>query len=62
MLYDIAGENCQNANAMVRFARFVKYSDGLILLIDPQQLDFVVNTQVDNDIVSPATALITLHF
>lgn len=61
VLYDIAGENCQNANAMVRFARFVKYSDGLILLIDPQQLDFVVNTQVDNDIVSPATALITLH-
>lgn len=61
VLYDIAGENCRDASSMVRFAKFVKHSDGLILLIDPQQLNFIVNEQSGEDIVPPATALITLH-
>ncbi len=61
VLYDIAGENCRDASSMSRFAKFVKHSDGLILLIDPQQLDFVVSKQGREDIVPPATALITLH-
>ena len=60
VLYDIAGENCRNANDMVRFSRFVEHSDGLILLVDPKQLGFL--DEIDEDEVdAPSLALNTLH-
>lgn len=61
VLYDIAGENCRKAGDMVRFARFIEHSDGLILLIDPKQLNFVVNDNADEDVDAPSLALNTLH-
>ncbi|MBQ3075482.1 MAG: hypothetical protein IJC26_05385, partial [Clostridia bacterium] len=61
VLYDIAGENCQKAEDMVRFARFVEHSDGLILLIDPKQLGFLSDEIPEEDKKAPALALNTLH-
>lgn len=43
VLYDIAGENCINADKMNSYGEFVKNADGLILLIDPRQLGFDPN-------------------
>lgn len=59
VLYDIAGENCRKAEDMVRFSRFIEHSDGLILLIDPKQLNFISNA--DKDVDAPSLALNTLH-
>lgn len=61
VLYDIAGENCKDSGSMIRFAKFVKHSDGLILLIDPKQLNFIPNVSAKEDNVAPSTALNTLH-
>ncbi len=60
VLYDIAGENCRNANDMVRFSSFVKHSDGLILLIDPKQLGFLPGANA-GAIDPPGLVLNTLH-
>lgn len=60
VLYDIAGENCQDANAMIQFSRFVKHADGLILLIDPKQLNFIANADIEK-IAEPRIVLQTLH-
>lgn len=61
VLYDIAGENCRNANDMVRFSRFVEHSDGLVLLIDPKQLGFLSDEMDDYEVDAPSLALNTLH-
>lgn len=37
VFYDIAGENCTNEAGMNRFGRFIEHSDGILLLIPPQQ-------------------------
>lgn len=60
VLYDIAGENCRSAADMVRFARFIEHSDGLILLIDPKQLNFTSDCDEEN-VDAPSLALNTLH-
>lgn len=60
VLYDIAGENCRNANDMVRFSSFVQHSHGLILLVDPKQLGFLPGAD-EEDVDAPSTALNTLH-
>lgn len=61
VLYDIAGENCRNANDMVSFSQFVKYSDGMILLVDPKQLGFLSVELDEDEIDAPSRALNTLH-
>lgn len=38
VIYDIAGEDCQNADNLVKYGRFVTQSDGIMLLVDPSQL------------------------
>lgn len=37
VIYDIAGENCVNAAKIQNFAKFVSNSDGLLVLLDPEQ-------------------------
>lgn len=37
VIYDIAGENCINTQKIKNFAGFVSNSDGLIVLVDPEQ-------------------------
>lgn len=60
VIYDIAGENCKDSNAMAKFGKFIKESDGLIVLIDPKQLDFVPSSNNKDD-ETVNTALKTLH-
>jgi len=60
VLYDIAGENCRSADAMKRFGIYVEKSDGIILLIDPKQVDFETgNENADTD--APSIAINTLY-
>ncbi|MGN0180180.1 MAG: hypothetical protein ACI4DY_12230 [Monoglobaceae bacterium] len=59
VLYDIAGENCQNSSDMVNFAQFVLRSDGIILLIDPKQLGLI--SDITENAEAPILALNTLH-
>lgn len=40
VIYDIAGENCQNAQQLQAYGDFVTKSDGILLLLDPSQLGF----------------------
>ena len=35
VIYDIAGENCEQRNNLLRYGKFVLNSNGIILLIDP---------------------------
>lgn len=37
VIYDIAGENCINSHKIKNFANFVSNSNGLIVLVDPEQ-------------------------
>lgn len=39
VFYDIAGENCVNVEKLRGFGNFVEHSDGIILLIDPNQFN-----------------------
>lgn len=49
VLYDIAGENCSDANGMDKYGEFVKNADALILLVDPRQLGFDPNKGDEED-------------
>ena len=37
VIYDIAGENCTSSEAVVNFGDFIRHSDGIIILEDPNQ-------------------------
>lgn len=37
VIYDIAGEICVNTAKIHRYAKFVQHSDGMFILLDPQQ-------------------------
>ena len=59
VLYDIAGENCEDANKMLKFSKFVQNSDGLILLLDPSQLG--IGEDANDDVKAASEAINTLH-
>ncbi len=62
VIYDIAGENCADPAAMLHYGKFVVNSDGIILLIAPDQIN--LNTDGDamkQDAAPPATVLNTMH-
>ena len=64
VLYDIAGEDCQSANAMAKYGKFVQNSNAILLLIDPQkQLDLRGgNVAVDGRMrMAPQVVLDTIH-
>ncbi len=46
IIYDIAGESCKNAADMQKYGEFVTKSNGIILLVDPSQLDLVVGDKL----------------
>lgn len=59
VIYDIAGEDCQDAQRMAKYGDFINYSDGIILLVDPGQLkwsglDMKIRTE-------PETVLQTIY-
>ena len=49
VLYDIAGENCADPQGMMKFGRFVTKSDGIIVLLDPMQLDLARTAVAENE-------------
>lgn len=63
VIYDIAGENCQTAAAMQKYGEFVTKSHGIILLVDPSQLELVVEDGLEERVRSaePALVLNTIH-
>ena len=49
VFYDIAGENCVRTGDIEEYGKFVKNSDGMIMLISPKQIpDFEVNSEEDD--------------
>lgn len=62
VLYDIAGENCATVQGMEKFGPFVTKSDGIILLLDPNQLG-LAETSVGNSngAAELTTVLNTIH-
>lgn len=62
VLYDIAGEDCQKAGAMEKYGKFVEHSDGIILLVDPSQLDIRSDyfTELIH-VLEPQLVLQTIH-
>ena len=63
VLYDIAGEDCQSANAMQKYGKFVQHSDGIILLVDPSQINVRSEyTFTERSItIAPQLVLQTIH-
>ena len=64
VIYDIAGETCQDAEAMINYGEFVTKSDGIILLVDPSQLNINVNYDLDEESKKssePQIVLNTIH-
>lgn len=68
VIYDIAGENCTNANEMQRYGDFVMHSHGIILLISPKQIGITEkygdkNGDENNtrDAAPPITVLNTIY-
>ena len=59
VVYDIAGENCEDATKMQNFSKFVRHADGLILLIHPKQLGLTKENASEEKL--PSTVLQTLH-
>ena len=60
VIYDIAGEDCQDAKSMEAYAKLINYSDGIILLIDPMQLGWI-GTKVPGAIKEPQAVLNTIY-
>ena len=54
VLYDIAGENCVNAEKINVIGPFVKNADGIIMLLDPEQIDTFDLSERTNDSVTSA--------
>lgn len=70
VIYDIAGENCVNDNQMQNYGDFVIHSDGIVLLISPNQIGFTEDNDQDRqengskdkeDAAPPATVLNTIY-
>ncbi len=64
VLYDIAGEDCQSPNAMLKYGKFVQNSNAILLLIDPQkQLDLKTKNSVTDSRMrmAPQVVLDTIH-
>lgn len=70
VIYDIAGENCKNAEEMERYGDFVMHSHGIILLISPKQIGIIEkyggqngdeDKTKDKDTPPPKTVLNTIY-
>lgn len=55
VFYDIAGENCVHPQQMEKYGPFIKNSDGLLLMIDPEQFlgSFTENGDLEREAHSP---------
>jgi len=56
VFYDIAGENCVKPEQMKKFGRFIRNSDGIIMIIDPEQFMqrfFRENKEEEKEVARP---------
>lgn len=58
VIYDIAGESCKSATDMQTYGKFVTKSDGIILLVDPSQLELVVDDRLGEKVRSAEPELV----
>lgn len=62
VLYDVAGEVFTHSELVDKFAPFVSHADGVIVLIDPMQLNAVSGvTNQGKSLSQPATVLDAIH-
>ena len=62
VLYDVAGENCVQADYLKRFAPFIEHADGILLLIDPLQFGVIKGAvNVDSEASEPTKVLEAIH-
>lgn len=59
VIYDIAGEDCQNAADMAKYGDYINQADGLMLLVDPTQLKWVTGSLEAS--AEPSLVLNTIH-
>ncbi len=59
VIYDIAGEDCQKAADMAKFAGYINHADGIMLLVDPTQLDWAEGEMEAK--ADPVLVLNTIH-
>lgn len=53
VFYDIAGENCVIAEKMRKYGPFIRNADGIIMIVDPEQLEADGNSDGADDVYSP---------
>ncbi len=62
VIYDIAGESCVAADGLDKFGPFVRNSDGIILLLDPKQINEIdfndEQLEDSNDVKPKATSVL----
>lgn len=67
VFYDIAGENCVDADQMERYGRFIRNADGIIMIMDPRQFTDLVylgnddEDNMDDDIYSPDKVVAAMY-
>lgn len=63
VIYDVAGENCLDAQLLRRFARFIENADGIFLLIDPKQFQAIESVSEDSagEAVGPTAVLDAIY-
>lgn len=64
IFYDIAGENCVNPDQMDKYGKFVQNADGIIMIIDPNQLSDVFhipNERTEEDTASPTKVVEAMY-
>lgn len=56
VFYDVAGENCVEADQMLRYGPFIRNADGIIMILDPDQFSEISN-DIDEDVMGPKAVL-----
>lgn len=57
VLYDIAGEDCVDPEGLNTYGPFVKNSDGIIMLVDPEQVEGFQCQGMQEEQIKPQTVL-----
>ncbi len=61
VLYDVAGEVFNDERFVEKIAPFIKHSDGLITLIDPNQFENIAQLNGENQLVNPTKVFEAIH-
>ena len=62
ILYDVAGEIFEDTGLVKKFAPFIQYADGIIMLIDPMQFRVISGVAAGTNVLAdPTKVLETIH-